>query len=330
MSSEVEQSLNDIRRMRLWQHSMPPLELDQPCCPNEGHRDYLKFYGLLGCAQFEGVKYYAGYKAFGSDKIFHQLFLQTQPSELVLIVHGYTDHAGLFARVIRYLLASGRSVLIYDQQGHGLSSGERASIASFGAYVSLLHENFGFYQAQALVQKALGQRIHILAQSMGGAVTMRWLLQAHAHQQALGKVILFAPLVRPKAWKQALWSTRFLSLVIKSVPRPYSANSEDQAFSRFVFYQDPVQHDRVPTQWVKAMIESANDFDALAGSEFPLWIIQGDNDGTVDWEYNLPSIKNKFPNAVICMVPEARHHLAGESARLQQQIFACLEQAFGS
>jgi alpha-beta hydrolase superfamily lysophospholipase len=310
--------------MQVWQSAMPNFEFCNATHLNDAIKDYLQCYGLLACVERVDGNYFIGFREVAGFQILHQYFKQDdKQAETVLIVHGYTDHAGLFTKVIKQLLKKGKSVMVFDFPGHGLSSGERATIQSFDSYQKVFVECLHFFQS--MVQ----QPIHLLAQSMGAAIVMHYLLIDWREEDKLvGKVILFAPLVRPAAWKQALWSHRFLSLVVSSIPRSYSNNSEDPLFLDFVRYQDPVQHDRLPTQWVGAMIGWVKTFEALAGNNFPVWIIQGDHDQTVDWQYNLEHLKIKFPCARICLVKGAGHHLAGESDRLQEKVFAFMDEAF--
>jgi alpha-beta hydrolase superfamily lysophospholipase len=54
-------------------------------------------------------------------------------------------------------------------------------------------------------------------------------------------------------------------------------------------------------------------------------IIQGDQDSTVDWEYNLEQIKEKLPKAKIKIIPQARHHMVCESAPYRAQVFAAIK-----
>jgi lysophospholipase len=318
----VTQTLNDSKRMENWQAAIPEFSFEECVSVGTELSDYLACYNLSESVFSAEVDYFAGYMQQGEQHIFHQYFAQKQPSEVVLIAHGYTDHAGLFHKVINYLVASGRSVAVFDQPGHGLSSGERATIENFGPYINLLSETANIYASH------LKQPFHVLAQSMGGAITMDWLLREPKAADLLKSVVLFAPLVRPAAWRQAVWSIRFLSLLVDSIPRTYSRNSEDEAFTQFVRYEDPVQHDRLPAQWVRAMVGWTKQFEKKQGSDFPFYLIQGDIDETVDWQHNLEHIKKKFPNTQIAMVEGAGHHLAGESARLQKIIFEDLEQAF--
>ncbi len=321
--AEVTQHLNDKARMESWQAGFPAFSREFPVAFSEPVNDYLECYGLKDVALSENIQYFAGFKESKSYRIFHQYFKQKEASELVLIAHGYTDHAGLFAKLIRHLISEGYSIAIFDQPGHGISSGERATIDSFDCYIELFAEFANDYYQYT------GEPFHLLGQSMGGAITMDWFLSTEKAKDMLRSFILYAPLVRPKAWLQAVWSIRFLSLVVDSIPRTYSRNSEDEEFTNFVRHIDPVQHDRLPAQWVRSMIEWAKDFESRKdSSDFPVSIIQGDDDQTVDWTYNLEHIRKKFPNTSIHMIEGAGHHLAGESERLQKIIFSYTDDAF--
>ena len=93
---------------------------------------YREYYGL----DFEVTSYRAGILRVAEESVFLQLF-EPQDSdcrkkrECILISHGYYDHAGLYGHLIEHLLSSGWNVAIFDQIGHGLSSGSRAEIQDF-------------------------------------------------------------------------------------------------------------------------------------------------------------------------------------------------------
>ena len=64
------------------------------------------------------------------------------------------------------------------------------------------------------------------------------------------------------------------------------------------------------------MAEMPNDYAPL--------VIQGDQDTTVDWRWNLARIRETFPAAEIRILQGARHHLVNESPELRAQVFAAL------
>ena len=60
-----------------------------------------------------------------------QVWKPSKPRGSLLILHGYYDHMGLYKHLIRWALRHDLAVLALDLPGHGLSSGERASIDCF-------------------------------------------------------------------------------------------------------------------------------------------------------------------------------------------------------
>ena len=50
---------------------------------------------------------------------------------MVLIVHGFSEHAGRWERVARHLTAADFNVFAFDQRGHGRSEGEHGRLGSF-------------------------------------------------------------------------------------------------------------------------------------------------------------------------------------------------------
>ena len=55
-------------------------------------------------------------------------------------------------------------------------------------------------------------------------------------------------------------------------------------------------------------------------------VVQGDDDQTVDWRFNVKAITNKFPNTELCMIKAGRHHLAGENGIYFEQVLKAIDQ----
>jgi acylglycerol lipase len=56
------------------------------------------------------------------------------PRGVVVLLHGYGEHLGLYDALVRRLVAGGHAVHAMDAVGHGRSDGERGVIASFDHY----------------------------------------------------------------------------------------------------------------------------------------------------------------------------------------------------
>ena len=162
----------NLERLALWQKKLSPLQWRESEGIDDALQEYLSFYGLDFRAHFAGLDQRLGFVNFSGLKVASHLFLlpKEKSKGLVFVQHGYTDHVGLFIHVIRGMLAMDYSVVAYDLPGHGLSEGERATIDSFTEYKSLFEMMLGFTQEHFTLP------FHIVAQSIGAAITIDWLL----------------------------------------------------------------------------------------------------------------------------------------------------------
>ena len=231
-----------------------------------------------------------------------------------VLVHGYYDHVGLYGHAIRYLLGRGFRVHCYDQEGHGLSSGERATISSFDRYAAALA---AFMET---IPKGVGMR-WIVGQSMGGSVILEHL--DRNPQTDVDQVLLFAPLVRPWQWplNRLIWlaARPFLG----SVPRAFAANTDNPEFMALL-RADPLQAKTLPVAWVTAMARWLRQFETRGASHHELIVIQGGQDRTVDATYNLGFLRRRYQVEVLDL-PTARHHLVNESDAIRAEIWRYLD-----
>ncbi|QXI43552.1 alpha/beta hydrolase [Pseudomonas wayambapalatensis] len=293
--------------------SLAPLAARQPLSAQA--LDYQRFYGLdLPAQSWLGAFSVAGFDLVG------QVWLPDAPVATLFLLHGYYDHMGLYRHVIGWALQQGFAVIGCDLPGHGLSSGERASIADFAVYQQVLDALFE--QARRL---DLPRPWHLCGQSTGGAIVVDHLLHCGEQSPADGQVILLAPLVRPRAWHWSKLSYRVLRHFVDGIERRFSANTNDPAFLAFL-EADPLQPRRLPTAWVGALMAWIKRIEAAPHSRRRPLIVQGEADGTVDWPYNLRVLKEKFDEPQILLLPEARHHLANELLDIRQRYFNFLDQ----
>ena len=298
--------------------SLQPLAVRQPL--SEQGRAYQRFYGLdrVGSVQsWLGRFDRAGFEVVG------QVWLPAAPVATLVLLHGFYDHMGLYRNVVEWALGRGFAVISCDLPGHGLSSGERASIHDFAVYQQVL--DVLFQQAGEL---ELPQPWHLFGQSTGGAIAVDHLLHHGDHSPASGEVILLAPLVRPRAWGWSKLSYWMLRPFVKGIARRFSENTNDPTFLPFLL-ADPLQPRRLPTAWVGALLEWVRRIEAAPASGRRPLIVQGEEDMTVDWRYNLEVLKSKFDAPQILMLPEARHHLANELPEIRRRYFAFIEQRLG-
>ncbi|AQZ94564.1 alpha/beta hydrolase [Halopseudomonas phragmitis] len=252
-----------------------------------------------------------------------QVWKPSKPRGSLLILHGYYDHMGLYKHLIRWALRHDLAVLALDLPGHGLSSGERASIDCFLSYQRAL---------DALLEQAALWQLpapwHLLGQSTGGAILIDRLLHGPLPEQ-LGQSVLMAPLVRPRQWVVSQMGLRLFGGFVQRLGRKFTENSNDQDFLTFIRENDPLQPLVLPVAWVQALEKWIPRIETALPTEHSPLIVQGQADGTVDWQHNIRVLESKFRTPELFYLPKARHHLANERESYRKQYLGWLEQRLG-
>lgn len=299
--------------------NLQPLAVGQPLSSEA--LAYQRFYGLDFPHRTPAPKRQLGCFSAGGYQLVSQVWWPDSPPVATLfVIHGFYDHMGLYRHVIEWGLNRGFVVIACDLPGHGLSSGERASIDDFAQYQAVLQGLF--IEAQSL---QLPQPWHLCGQSTGGAIVLDHLLRYGEQSPAQGKAILLSPLVRPKDWGWSKLSYYLLRPFVKGIARRFSENSNDPAFLPFL-QADPLQPLRLPTAWVGALARWIPRIENASPSARQPLVVQGQADKTVDWQHNLEVLKTRFNQPRVLLLPEARHHLANETAAIREQYFGFLDQ----
>lgn len=298
--------------------SLQPLAAGQPLSVEA--QSYQRFYGLDFARHSVPVRRALGRFEVGSYELVSQVWWPPQPVATLFLFHGFYDHMGLYRHVIEWALQQRFVVISCDLPGHGLSSGERASIEDFAEYQAVLQGLFA--EAQSL---DLPQPWHLCGQSTGGAIVLDHLLNQGTSSPAQGQTILLSPLVRPRSWGWSQLSYYLAKPFVKGIARRFSENSSDPAFLPFL-QADPLQPLRLPTAWVGALARWIKRIEAAPRSSRRPLIVQGQADMTVDWAHNLEVLRSKFDQPQVLMLPEARHHLANETPALRERYFGFLNE----
>jgi len=309
--------------------SLAPLQFNDATAESALLAQYRAHYGLtLGHPELPVEHRLGTFDVGGPGSNDYQLVCQyfVLPPErqagTVFLLHGYFDHVGLFGHLIRHCLRLGLSVVMFDQPGHGLSSGSPASIDSFTRYVGALDGCLQLAEAQQVPKPW-----HAIGQSTGGAVLIDALQQQTAPLlYAAERVILLAPLLRPRRWPQTQMLFYLLRRFLRSTPRGFADNSHDREFLEFLKQHDALQSRVIPMDWIQAMVDYQRRFHAAPIGSECLHVIQGTDDDTVDWQYNLQQIVRKFPESRSYMVADARHHLVNESSDYRERIFGLVSE----
>nr|WP_273424693.1 alpha/beta hydrolase [Halomonas sp.] len=281
--------------------------------------DYFRHYGLEALLN-DTSEVHAGFVDTGRFALWCQVWSPPEPTGTAFVIHGYFDHLGLYRHLLSCLLAKGWRVVLWDLPGHGLSSGPRAEIEDFDDYQHCLAHLQETLQTLGMAPEPwLG-----VGQSTGAAILATDALTRRDTAGWAG-IVLLAPLVRPWRWSQASWLHLIASPFVKELPRKYRPNSTDEAFTAFLRDQDPLQPERLSVAWITAMRRWMPRLLALEPNPLPTLILQGEQDLTVDWEWNLAILAEKFPTAEIHRHPEARHHWGNAAAPIREVLVEQLD-----
>ncbi|MEJ2417642.1 MAG: alpha/beta hydrolase [Exilibacterium sp.] len=277
-------------------------------------QSYLNFYQINFSRTLENVKHRLGKIEVAGYRIVLHYWQPVVPVRgTVFVVHGYYDHAGIYGHLVRFLLQNRLAVVICENPGHGLSSGERATIGSFDEYSEVLQACLNLF-ADTAIRPWFG-----VGQSTGAAV----ILNSMKREQPLPfeRIVLLAPLVRAYGWRYLQWVYALVKPLRQQLPRTFSANSHDADFVEFLKYRDPLQPRFLSLPWVAAKQQWIQTFTGFSTGDEAFLTIQGDGDTTVDWRFNTALIQNKFPNSRLEIVPRARHQLVNESVDYRKPVF---------
>lgn len=289
-----------------------PLQKKQPSLLQQ---KYLSFYNIDFDVEYPelAIKYSMGKLSCDEFELVCQSWQPKDFKAWVVLVHGYYDHMGIYQHIIRHLLARGFAVLGFDLPGHGLSSGDRASIDSFDQYSDALA------RVRALLPSNQ-KPVHALGQSTGCAAIMNYLLNEEG--SSFDKVLLLAPLVKPFGWDSGQWLFKLLNKRINSMPRRFAINSHNIPFLKFLAEHDVLQPKQLSVPWVAAMKAWLDKVEEIEKPcEASLVVIQGTDDKTVDWEFNLPQIEKVFKHVKVELIEDGRHQLVNEATRYREQVF---------
>lgn len=110
------------------------------------------------------------------------------PRFVVVISHGYGEHARRYDHVVARLAAAGAEVYAPDHQGHGRSDGTRVFIETFDDYARDLGAVI-----ELAAERHRGLPIVLIGHSMGGAIAARYVQEGSSN--LLAALILSGPFI---------------------------------------------------------------------------------------------------------------------------------------
>lgn len=306
------------------QHALKPLDWQDLPPLSPAQQRYLHYYKIDFSTDNENISHHLGSLTVGGYQLATHVYLQKNPKGTALLVHGYYDHVGIYGGLIEFCLQQGLNVVAYDLPGHGLSTGDRASISSFREYDDIFSSMIDQCQKNL---SANSDDFYIFGQSTGGAIIINYLLTRNIQQNnsPFAGISLFSPLVRPTGWGRAKFLHTVLRPFIKQLKRNFSMNSNNIEFLRFIAKNDPLQPLALSVKWVGALKKWIRMIELSNPSDVVINIVQGDQDETVEWRHNMPLLLQKFPQRELLLINGGRHQLVNEALDKRAQAFEWLQ-----
>jgi len=287
---------------------LPPLDLSQAHSQPEAIGAYRRFYRL----DFENIRHYIGRFMSGEMAIAGQVFLPHRPVGTFFLMHGYFDHTGTLRNLIAACLEKGFAVAVFDLPGHGLSSGDRGAIDDFSQYASVLREFINAYAED------LPKPFHLTAHSTGCAGAYEYM--NHATTIVFERIVFLAPLVRHAHWRISSIGYHLAKPFADTLPTMNRRNSSDEAFLEFT-RNDPLRNSHLSIRFLDALHEWNRSIQHYKIISKPVLVIQGTDDGVVDWKYNVDFLQSKIIGMAVELVDAAKHQLINENQQLRQRVF---------
>jgi alpha-beta hydrolase superfamily lysophospholipase len=204
-----------------------------------------------------------------------------EPRAVVVIAHGFGEHAGRYGNVVDTLVPLGYVVVALDHRGHGHSEGDRALVDNF---TFLLDDLDHVINGAATAYP--GKKLFLLGHSMGGCIA---LASALRNQSQLTGLILSGPAASTHGVPSALQLV--VSVIGKMAPKAGIRQLDASGVSRdadvvCAYQGDPlVFHGKMPAGTASALLTAAKGFPSkLPSLKIPLLVVHGSDDKLVSVE----------------------------------------------
>lgn len=213
----------------------------------------------------------------GGIRIVYDVWIpDTDPRGVVVLSHGYAEHAGRYHHVAQRFGAAGLLVYALDHRGHGRSGGKRVYLRELSEFV----EDFRTLVGTAAQDHPELPRI-VLGHSMGGGIVFAYGAQYPAEYSAM---VLSGPAVHAQHGVSPVLVAvaKVLGKIAPGVP---VENLDADAVSRdpevvAAYQADPlVHHGKLPAGIARALIGLGQSMPQRAAAlAAPLLVVHGEKD----------------------------------------------------
>jgi alpha-beta hydrolase superfamily lysophospholipase len=227
------------------------------------------------------------------------------PRFVVLLAHGYGEHAGRYAHVAERLVEAGAVVYAPDHLGHGRSEGERALIEDVE---DILTDLAGVEQRAR--NENSGLPLVVIGHSMGGVIATRYV---QTRRPELAALVLSGPVVGGNSQIEALLDMD----PIPEIPIDPEVLSRDPEVGRLYAEDDLVYHGPFKKRTLDALFAAIRAIPEGPGiAPVPTLWIHGEEDVLAPLAETRPTVERIAGDVLETRIyPGARHEVFNEINR---------------
>lgn len=175
-------------------------------------------------------------------------------SYVVLLAHGFGEHAGRYEHVAQAFVASGGTVYAPDHYGHGRSEGARALVLDIEDMVSDLHQVAGI-----AAEANSGLPTVLVGHSMGGVIATRY---AQRYGDTIKALALSGPFIGGNPGFEPLLALD----EIPDIPIDPAILSNDPAVGEAYAADELVYHGPLQRESLQSLVVTSRDTIAAGGA----------------------------------------------------------------
>jgi lysophospholipase len=245
-------------------------------------------------------------------------FCPASPARLVLVtVHGFGAHCGVYRHVAGALLARGIAVTQFDCRGHGRSQGRRGHIDRFDDY----HDDLCLVVRRAR-ERTPGVPWALMGHSLGGTIALDHVLRQQSQPQA-DRLVAVTPWLelKMKVSMPKRAAAEFFSRLNPTLTTGNGIRAEDLSRSPEVvanFFRDPLIHHVATAGWFASVLRTQAALRAMASQlQVPTLLLVAGQDRIVSTEAALAFAQAAASAVEVRRYQELYHELFLEPEREQ-------------
>ncbi|HKU39273.1 MAG TPA: lysophospholipase [Polyangiales bacterium] len=198
---------------------------------------------------------------------------------LIVLMHGYAEHAGRYAEFAEVLARAGHVVCALDGRGHGQSEGQRGHVSTYDRYVD---DYYDF--ACSAKQRWPDRPLILFGHSNGGLIAMR---AVQSKPQLADGLIVTSPLIALQRAHQPVpvWLAALITRVAARLPLPNGLKRHELTHDATIIAahkRDRLNHGWSTPGWYVSTHDAMREaFENLASLRLPVLVFLAERDPIV-------------------------------------------------